>query len=155
MEPQKRGVPHFHVIVYGTRWLPVRWLTEAWHECTDETSDAHRKSGVDAEWVRGGQDGKLMAYLSKYMSKEMDGWPDVAGEAWNHPGRFWGVLSRSCLPVAPWGGWFVPMDAYEAGALIRFLLDRWGVDVPDGVLPPRMTVNTRGDPEAMFGELLR
>lgn len=153
MEPQKRGVPHFHLIVYGTRWLPVRWLCEAWHVCTAETSDAHRASGVDAEWVRGGQDGKLMAYLSKYMSKELAGWPDAGGPAWKYPGRFWGILNRASLPVAPWAGWFVPMARYEAEALIRVLLDRWGVDLPPGVLPPSLTVNSRGDPAALLGGL--
>jgi hypothetical protein len=151
LEPQERGFPHFHLFLYGVRWLNIEAVCEAWHDCTDEVSEQHRKSGVDVEWVR--NDGKLQAYLSKYFSKTYDGWPDEAGEDWEYPGRFWGVRGRDCLPVAEWADWRVQLSHHEAAYLIRYLIDEWEVDT-GGVLPPRMTVNTRGDPEATADELL-
>lgn len=153
MEPQERGVPHFHLIVYGTNFLPAQYLSRIWHECTAERSTQHRLSGVDVERVKQGQDGKLMAYLSKYMGKEIEGWPEEGGPAWEHPGRFWGLLNRGALPVAQWADWCVHLHGHEAGALIAMLLDEWGVDLPEGVVPPRLTVNTRGDPESVLDAL--
>ena len=153
MEPQDRGVPHFHLIVYGTNFLPAQSLSRMWHECTAERSTQHRLAGADVERIQRGRDGKLMAYLSKYMGKEIDGWPDAGGPAWEHPGRFWGVLNREALPVAAWADWCIHLHSHEAGALIAMLLDEWGVELPDGVVPPRLTVNTRGDPESVLDAL--
>jgi hypothetical protein len=155
MEPQKRGVPHFHLIVIGARFIPVQWLSELWHDVTAETSDEHRKSGVDLEPVWGNEDGKLQAYLSEYLSEESEGaWPEAGGEDWRTPGRFWGVLGRKNLPVAPWADWSVHLDHADAARLIGDLLDEWDTDLPDGVLPPSLIINCRGDPEKTMDALL-
>jgi hypothetical protein len=103
-------------------------------------------------------DGKLQGYLAKYMSKEMDGWPtdqlpEAVAAKWSHPGRFWGVFNRRALPVAAWADWAVYLDHADAAMMIADLLDRWGIDL-DGVIPPSLTVNTRGDPEEMLASLL-
>jgi hypothetical protein len=47
----------------------------------------------------------------------------------------------------------VHLHGHEAGALIAMLLDEWGVDLPEGVVPPRLTINTRGDPESVLDAL--
>lgn len=151
MEPQDRGFPHFHLLVYGLQWVNPQYVSRQWHECTNEVSEAHRKSGVDVEWVR--NDGKLQGYLSKYFSKTGDPWPEAAGRDWEHPGRFWGVLERSNLPLADWADWGVYIEPHEAARLIRELLDEWGVDT-GGALPPTLTINTRGDPEDTARRLL-
>lgn len=154
-EPQKRGVPHFHLILVGTKFIPAQWLSQLWHDVTKETTEQHRKSGVDIEPVWGNQDGKLQAYLSEYLSEEAEGkWPESGGEEWKTPGRFWGVRGRENLPVAPWAEWAVYLDHGDAAQLIRDLLDQWDTDLPDGVLPPTLTLNTRGDPEEAMQSLL-
>lgn len=161
LEPQKRGFPHYHLLVYGLPFIPYEKLTAIWHECTQEVSDQHRESGVDVERSVHNDDGKLQSYLAKYMSKEMDGWPteklhgDTA-KAWEHPGRFWGVFNRDALPRATWADWAAWVPAGDATWLIETLLREWGVDIPEGVIPPRMVVNVRGDPvKDMEGFLAR
>jgi hypothetical protein len=154
-EPQRRGVVHFHLILIGTRYIPAQWLSQLWHEVTAETSEAHRKSGVDIEPVWGNQDGKLQAYMAEYLGKESEGaWPEAGGPEWEHPGRFWGVRGRTNLPVASWAEWAVHIDHADAARLIRDQLDRWDVDLPDGVLPPSLIINTRGDPQKDLDRLL-
>lgn len=161
LEPQQRGVPHYHLLVFGLPFVPWQHLSRLWHECTAETSTEHRRSGLD---VQNGardvhsNDGKLQAYLSKYLDKCVTGWPtdqmsESDAQAWEHPGRFWGVLNRKALPVAAWGDWAVHVDHHEAAELISDLLDQWGIDL-GGIVPPSLTINTRGDPEEALTDLL-
>ena len=160
MEPQKRGFPHFHLFVYELPNIPYGKLSRIWHECTQEVSEQHRASGVDVIEVGvQNDDARLQVYLSKYFHKETEGWPteqlpdDVAG-AWAHPGRFWGVWNRSCLPVAGWSSTEIPLPKSAARWLIRKLVEAWGMDLPEGVIPPSMTINTRGDPSEYARKLL-
>lgn len=151
LEPQKRGFPHYHLLVYGLPYVPYDKLAAIWHECTNEVSDQHRASGVDVERSVHSDDGKLQGYLSKYFSKETSGWPtekldDEIAQAWEHPGRFWGVFNRDALPRAAWADWAAWVPAGDATWMIETLLREWGVDIPEGVIPPRMVVNVRGDP---------
>lgn len=146
MEPQKRGTVHFHLMIYNTAWIRAGFVSRLWHTCTDETTTAHERSGVDVEWIDPNADGKVQAYLAKYMGKT------VPEDGWENPGRWWGILSRSNLPVAEWSG-HAELLYHEAAYLIRTLLDDWGVDT-NGFLPPRLTVNTRGKPEPFVDRLL-
>lgn len=150
LEPQRRGTPHFHLFVYGVSWVDPQHISRLWHECTDEVSGAHRKSGVDVEWVR--EDGKVQAYLAKYFSKTEEN--AFEGPEWEWPGRFWGVIARKNLPVAAWAEWRRYLDPGKAAWLIRELLDEWESEIPDGVIPPTLTINTRGDPTGRLQSLL-
>lgn len=160
MEPQERGFPHFHLFVYGLPNIPYQKLSRIWHECTQEVSDKHRKSGVDVMEVGvQSNDGRLQVYLSKYFAKESDGWPterlpDDVAEKWVFPGRFWGVWNRSALPVAAWSNDELTIPKSAARWLIRKLVEAWDMDLPDGVIPPSMTINTRGDPMEYARKLL-
>ena len=160
LEPQKRGFPHFHMLVYELPNIPYQKISRVWHECTQEVSDKHRKSGVDVMEVGvQSDDGRLQVYLSKYFSKETNGWPteqlpDDVAESWKRPGRFWGVWNRSCLPVAEWSTTEIPIPKSAARWLIRKLVEAWGMDLPEGVIPPSMTINTRGDPSEYARKLL-
>ena len=147
MEPQERGIPHFHLMLYGQAFIPAQLLSSIWHDVTDETSHKHRKSGVDVQGRSVNEDGKLQAYMGKYMAKTYDGWPGAEeGDPWAEPGRWWGCLGRENLPWAEWDEAKIHLDQHEAKALIRQLLDEWGVDLPDGVVPPSLCICTRGDP---------
>jgi len=141
LEPQERGFPHFHLFTYGLPWVDPQKISAMWHGCTDEVSDAHRKSGVDVEWVE--DDDKVQAYLAKYFSKA-DGDFGNEEEPWDWTGRFWGVCNRPALPVMPWANWKVHISQSDAVELITALLDEWDVDIPAGIVPPSLLINCRG-----------
>ena len=156
MEPQQRGTPHYHILLYGVRWLDAQWLSQLWHDVTAETSEQHRVSGVDTEWVR--DDGKLQVYLAKYMSKSTEEWPteqmpDDLADAWRYPGRYWAVWHRTSLPVAEWADWAIYLDHTHAASIIADLLEAWQIDL-GGIIPPSLTINTRGDPVKMLNDLV-
>lgn len=154
MEPQERGVPHFHLMVYGVQFIPIEWLSAVWHDVTEETSGEHRASGVDLERFVN-EDGKLQAYMGKYMAETYDRWPGAEeGDPWAETGRWWGCLGREYLPWADWDNEAVYIDPEEAKYLIRTLLDEWGVDIPDGVVPNSLSICTRGDPAERLDALL-
>jgi len=154
MEPQERGVVHFHLMIFGVDFIPVGWLSAVWHDVTGEEGEAHEKSCVDLEpFVNG--DGKIQSYLAKYMTETYDVWPGTEpGDEWHTPGRWWGGLSRKNLPFAEWEDAAVYIGQAEAMRLISELLDEWNVATPDGVVPPSLTINTRGDPTERLDQIL-
>jgi hypothetical protein len=102
LEPQQRGAPHYHLLVWGVpfvdlyRFTPRSWyevvgsqdpLHLAWHEGRLGRGNVHCVQEV-MSW-RG-----VWAYASKYLGKTVD----VAG--WEAPGRFWGVKNRTAIPWA-------------------------------------------------------
>jgi len=147
MEPQQRGVPHFHLLIYGVKFHPADDLSRSWHECTDEESKAHKKAGVDVERGVHNDDGKLQSYLAKYMNKEVD-----APKTWGSPGRFWGIRGRENLPLGSWEQ-ASTLTRAEAEALIYAQLDEWGVDLPEYTSIPSLTICTRGDPVPVISNL--
>lgn len=151
MEPQERGTPHFHLIVYGVSFINAQKVSRLWHEVTDEVDHRHRKAGVDVERAVN-EDGKLQAYLAKYLAKTYDHWPGP--QDLTYTGRWWGIMGRDHVPWAQWDETAVQVHQKEAERLIRDLLDEWEVDIPDDVIPPTLTVNTRGDPSKRFLEFV-
>lgn len=122
LEPQKRGAPHFHLLVYGIPFLPwqavaVRWVEivnqcrlpknfpvekgklgaaafRRWIVNNVENYDVmnHLFAGVRVESIRS-RNG-VMCYCSKnYMGKECE-----LPAGWEKVGRFWGVIGRKNLP---------------------------------------------------------
>lgn len=145
MEPQQRGTVHFHLLVYGVQYIPASKLSAVWHHITDEDSREHRAAGVDIERGVHRDDGKLQSYLSKYLAK-------LESNPWQDPGRFWGIRGRSELPMGSWETAFT-MTRAEAQRMIFDLLEEWGVDLPDYVSIPRLTICTRGDPADVIPHL--
>ena len=153
LEPQERGHPHFHLLVFGTRFIDAQWLSSIWHEVTAETAAQHEKAGVDVEG-HVNLDSKIQAYMAKYMAETYDGWPDGGGEEWKEMGRWWGVLGRDSLPIASWADWRVHIAQPDAVQLINALLAEWDVDIPPGVVPPSLLVNCHGRPSDRLDRLL-
>ena len=153
-EGENRGVPHFHLMTFGVEFIPVQWLSKVWHDVTGEEDYAHRKSCVDLEpFVN--QDGKLQSYMVEYMEETYDEWPGAEeGGPWAETGRWWGCLSRRQLPWAKWEDAPVYLNESEAIQIISELVDEWDLDLPDGVIPPSLTINTRGDPKAYLDDLM-
>jgi hypothetical protein len=133
-------------MLFETRYLSAEKASEWWHEITDETSEQHRKSGVDVELVEEVE--QAAAYCSKYLAKE-----DSEEAGWDEPGRFWGVFRRLALPVARWSR-NVRLSDEEAAYLIDGLLNEWDVDLPEHASVPRLIVNTFSDPSERMDRLL-
>lgn len=94
LEPQKRGAPHFHLLVYGGR-VPKGWLARAWAECSEDESPDHLKAGTRVESILSSNG--AMYYTAKYMGKGVE----PKGDEWARAGRWWGVFNRAKVPWAP------------------------------------------------------
>jgi len=103
LEPQERGVPHFHLLAYG---LPddadvMDSLRSRWHAIAGRGQDAHLVRGFEADYLGADAD-KARAYVSKYVAKG-DALllnPDHGPHAGLSPGRFWGLEFRESLPFS-------------------------------------------------------
>lgn len=97
LEPQKRGAPHFHLMVWGVGYLPLlRWISRAWYQVVGSGDEKHLHAGTSVEEVRSWRG--VMSYASKYMGKIFDS-PMMSELGWDNPGRFWGVKGRENLPA--------------------------------------------------------
>jgi hypothetical protein len=120
LEPQERGAPHYHLMIFGVHHFPWQILAVRWVEIVCKISlptDYPVKSGREGaalfrEWIdeldvdnatkdflNAGTSVKrvlsrngVMRYASKYMGKEIGKFEGV--------GRFWGVIGRKKLPVS-------------------------------------------------------
>lgn len=117
MERQKRGAPHFHLVLFNLPKWDKREVQRVWGEVIEEEKPFTRIEGVDS-W------GRVIGYVAKYVSKA-----DPAGEGprsrpvgggetpagvsvgssllHNSPqegegekgsGRWWGIFNRKALP---------------------------------------------------------
>lgn len=95
LEPQKRGAPHFHLMVVGCPAHAEADFGQQWYEVIGSGDPWHRKFGaltVVADTYKG-----VAAYVAKYAGKTVDlrqmpAWAQGVG-------RWWGVCSRANLRV--------------------------------------------------------
>lgn len=90
LEPQRRGAPHFHLMVLtpqptsGDEIDRFRaWCVGAWHRIADPDSQAHRTWGVRVDEASSYR--RAFAYIAKYCAKESE------NGAWDYQGRRWGT----------------------------------------------------------------
>lgn len=90
MEFQKRGAPHFHMLVWG---LPKAGMKEfiAWHwfRVVGSGDEKHLKAGTQIQRIRSWKG--VMAYASKYLGKSQENIDLPVG-------RFWGIFNRAGVP---------------------------------------------------------
>jgi hypothetical protein len=102
LEPQQRGAPHFHMLVWGVDRLDLLcWVVGNWFEIAGDGDYDHylfhmgslRDSEPCVNKVRSFRG--VWSYASKYIGKTFD----VAewGSQWT--GRFWGVVNRHNIPL--------------------------------------------------------
>lgn len=94
LEPQDRGAPHFHLLIFGGSgyFIPHRQVAIKWNQIAGRGDRDHRLAGTRVESIRSWNG--VMSYASKnYMGKSGMRIPDW----WRRPGRFWGV--RGNLPI--------------------------------------------------------
>ena len=110
LEPQMRGVPHFHLLMYGFPTDPdsldafIVWMRDQWHDVAGRGDPLHLLHGFDAQPVIDNPD-LARSYLAKYVSKDgpLELNPDIGAFIPPDPssvGRFWGVMGRERIPYA-------------------------------------------------------
>lgn len=106
LEPQKRGAPHFHVLIWVPWTMTKRihrkmrnFISKTWNETIykghrSEAQLKNLKAGTQLKFLTNPDTYKK--YLSKYVSKEVEGhklpW-------WARPGRFWGERNKQAKPA--------------------------------------------------------
>jgi hypothetical protein len=110
LEFQKRGAPHFHLIILGVPFIARTWLSRVWAEIVGSGDDRHRKAGTQVARVHSAR--TAITYASKYVAKISENVPD-----W-HVGRFWGAIGRRSIPSSciQW-----PLERRGFARLSRFI----------------------------------
>ena len=92
LEPQQRGAPHFHLIVWGVPFMPKEWLAQTWFEVVGSGDSKHLAAGTSVERARSFRG--VMCYAGKkYLGKEV-----MLPPGWENVGRFWGACGRKNFP---------------------------------------------------------
>lgn len=103
LEPQKRGAPHYHVLLWTTAsYLELRgWCATTWYYIVGTNDEKHLRAGTRVEKIRSPRG--VMAYAGKYVAKtseNLDLDPEIIA-MWDDAGRWWGVFGRDNIPWAP------------------------------------------------------
>jgi len=94
MEPQKRGAPHFHLLLFNVPFIHWKKIQAVWGEIIGQESPR-----IKIELVKSKR--AIMRYVSKYVAKY-----DAGGSCFlvNSPyltvGRVWGVWNEQHIPYA-------------------------------------------------------
>lgn len=109
LEPQQRGAPHYHVIVWGVSCSELQaFVPQAWYEIAGDGNYDHYLYHIGAydsslhhgdkyhnkmeHCVQPVRSAKAMyIYVAKYMAKDIQ-------EAWGNVGRWWGIFFRDRIP---------------------------------------------------------
>jgi len=110
LEPQKRGAPHLHLLIFNVPYIPHDIAARWWFEVVGSGDLDHLRAGVQVEACRTWE--KAGYYMAKYMGKEGTAAIEESYRAgytaeqvalveglWEEPGRFWGVRHREHMPV--------------------------------------------------------
>lgn len=114
LEPQRRGAPHYHLLVWGVRNFKRfrQWVALTWYRIVGSGDERHLRAGTQVDQIRSHRG--VMAYASKYFTKLVGS--DCEG--WDFPGRCWGILNRKAIP---WGDVVVA----DVTAAFAHRLKRW------------------------------
>jgi len=128
LEFQKRGAPHFHLLIWGVPfgWDLKLWLSRVWFEVVGSGDEKHLRAGTNVQRIRNWR--HMMAYASKVLGRvnviagEMSKQEQAIGD---EVGRWWGVEFRGDIP---WGDLVVfEVTNHEACTLIRYFRRHAGI----------------------------
>ncbi len=136
IEPQTRGAPHFHMLVmhgscedmYQAR---LEWWARTWCEIVGSDDKNHLRLHLgqfgNRPCVEVCRDWKgVIVYAGKYMAKPTG----QGGEAWDQPGRFWGVRRKKLLNITEDVEELQPAEAIQ----LRRVMRRWYEKQPTGFI---------------------
>lgn len=93
LEPQRRGAPHYHLLVFGLAVLAKEWLSRTWFEVVGSGDQRHLRAGTQVQRVESWR--RVIGYAAKYLAKEVSELP----RAWQRGvGRWWGIHRRKLAP---------------------------------------------------------
>jgi hypothetical protein len=93
LEPQKRGAPHFHLLVIGTPFVAKSWLSESWYAAVGSNDPKHLVAGTNVQLAHSHRG--VLAYAAKYTAKAQ-----LLPASWQGGvGRWWGVFNRAGLAI--------------------------------------------------------
>ena len=121
LEYQKRGAPHFHLLVWGEveDLSSFRlWVSETWYRIVGSDDLKHLKAGTRVDFLRDPKE--VIRYVLKYVVKDEGGVPD------SNPGRFWGFFNREKLPEK----FLVSLElSYSEWVKIKRYVRKWAMKV--------------------------
>lgn len=95
LEPQERGAPHFHLLLWGVPDGSAAWVARSWWEVVGSNEPDHLAAGTRTEWLRSVNG--TMFYCAKYCAKPVSA---HASHDWAHVGRWWGAHRWKLAPVS-------------------------------------------------------
>jgi hypothetical protein len=120
LEPQKRGAPHFHLLVWGTR-IDKEWLSRSWFEVVGSGDERHRRAGTQVQAVRSWNGVKH--YTAKYIAKV----GELPAEWGAGVGRWWGWFNRQAMPSTPVDVPLGPKQRFAARRVVWALMKKRGL----------------------------
>lgn len=115
LEWQRRGAPHFHVLIDGLNGLTKGELSNAWYEIVGSGDEKHLRAGTRLEKMRNKEGGRH--YAVKYSYKR---YQKQVPEGYTNVGRLWGH-SQSVAPKVR-----ATKEIYSLMELLRlFEQDSW------------------------------
>jgi hypothetical protein len=117
LEWQRRGAPHFHVLIFDLVGVGSfkDWCLSSWSTVCDSGDSKHETHGVDVSPMRTWAG--VRSYLSKYIAKVDDG----SREPHDLVGRVWGVEDAALLVETP-VSWTI---GYRAAIRLRRTMQKW------------------------------
>ena len=105
LEAQKRGAPHYHILVYvdGTDQATLRaWTAKRWYKIVGSGDKKHLDAGTQVDVVENHQNRTMktaMAYIGKYVGKT--GVNNDSAIFGKPVGRFWGIWGKENILIDP------------------------------------------------------
>lgn len=103
LEPQERGAPHYHMLVWGCNEKELKdYVPQSWHDIAGGGDKWHLlfheglMQGTQHCVSKVENYEHMQRYATKYLAKSFDvaGWHDI------YPGRFWAMSNKENIPFA-------------------------------------------------------
>jgi len=118
LEFQKRGAPHYHLLLFNCVYLSAKWVAEAWNEIIAPGDTDHLRAGTEVRRVKTWRG--VASYAAKYMSKSED------LREHGKVGRYWGIHNRRALPINLVRAALSWLQAYTIRRTFYRMLDKIG-----------------------------
>jgi len=107
LEFQRRGAPHYHLLLFGAGELSNarEWIAATWYRIAHDGDVNKGKAGTQCDAVI--SPSGAAAYLTTYLGKSEQALPG------NFTGRYWGIIGREKLPLGELQNIEVPDDVVK------------------------------------------